>query len=147
MLALFVFSSVCYAAPSPNNWGNTDTNPLLKKTIPYYMTTLGMQADGASNGSSMMVSGSTAVPTDAIVVNKYIGATAQAGTLANGVAGQILMIYISQCDTGATFVLTPTTKMGFSTLTFNAVLDQVTLLYVNDTIGWIMINANSVTVA
>jgi hypothetical protein len=147
LLALFVFSSVCYGAPSPNNWGNTDTNRLLAKNLPYYMTALGVANDGVSNGVSQMVSGSTVVPTDVIMVQKYIGTTGQVGTIANGVAGQILFIRIDTCDTGSTFVLTPTNCWGFTSLTFNAVNDEATLLYINDTYGWVLIGSNSVTVA
>lgn len=148
LLVLFVFSSVCYGATPPaNNWGNTDTNKLLSKNMPNYMTRLGVAIDGVSQGVSQMVSGSVAVPTDVVIAQKYIGTTGQAGTLANGVPGQILYILIDTCDTGATFVLTPTTKLGFTTLTFNAAKDACALMYVNDYVGWIVIYANSVTVA
>jgi len=143
---VFVFSSACYGAPNPNNWGNTDTNPLLAKNMPYYMTHLGVANDGVSQGVSQMCSTSTAVPTDVIIAQKYIGAAAQAGTLANGVPGQILYILIDTCEAGASFVLTPTTKWGFSTLTFNAAKDSATLFYVNDYYGWLLIGSNSVTI-
>lgn len=43
-------------------------------------------------------------------------------------------------------VLTPTTLNGGTTITFNAVGDAVTLLYVA-TVGWTVIGSNSVVVA
>lgn len=147
LVALFAFSSLCYGAPNPNNWGNTDTNLLLQKNLPYYMYAVGCPQDAASGGTSYMVSGSTAVPTGVVMVEKYIGTTGQAMTLGNGVAGQLLFISIRTCDTGATAVLTPTTKWGFTSITFNAAFDSATLLYVNDTYGWIIIASNSVTIA
>jgi hypothetical protein len=111
------------------------------------MTALGLAKDGVSDGCSQMVSESTAIPSDVLMVQKYIGATGQVGTIDDGVAGQILFFRIDTCDTGATFVLTPTNCWGFSTLTFNAVNDSAVLLYLNDTYGWVLIGSNSVTVA
>jgi hypothetical protein len=147
ILAIGLCSSVCYGAPHYNNWGNTDTNRLLGQTVPYYMTALGLAKDGVSDGCSQMVSGSTAIPADVLMAQKYIGATGQVGTIDDGVAGQVLFFRIDTCDTGATFVLTPTNCWGFSTLTFNAVNDSAVLLYLNDVYGWVLIGSNSVTVA
>jgi hypothetical protein len=59
---------------------------------------------------------------------------ANALTLANGVPGQrkrIVMI-----TDGGDGTLTPTTKTGFTTITFNDAGDTVELEYINDTIGW-----------
>jgi hypothetical protein len=147
MLAMvFVFSSVCYGALNPNNWGNTDTNPLLQKNMPYTMTHIGVATDGTSQGVSQVVSGTQTIPVDVMIAQKYIGTTT-ACTLENGVPGQILYIWINAVETARTMVLTPTTKWGFATLTFNAVNDSATLLYVNDYYGWILIGSNSVTIA
>ena len=147
ILAIGLVSSACYGAPHYNNWGNTDTNRLLGKTVPYYMASLGMANDGVSNGCSQMCSTSTAIPADVRMVQKYIGATGQVGTIDDGVDGQILFFRIDTCDTGATFVLTPDNCWGFTTLTFDAVNDSAVLLYLNDTYGWVLIGSNSVTVA
>lgn len=109
---------------------------------------LGMAGGGAVSQDivSQMVSGSTAVPVAYGIVLKYAGAITQAGTLADGVPGQVLMIIINQLDLGASYILTPTHKTGFATLTFNAVGDSATLLYVNDGRGWVLVSYNSVTV-
>jgi hypothetical protein len=73
------------------------------------------------------------------VVNLTTGLTAltttgaaQALTLANGSAGQVKMI-VHAVD-GGSAVLTPTTKIGFTTITFTDVGDAVTLVYTSA--GW-----------
>lgn len=69
---------------------------------------------------------------------------AQALTLANGTNGQIKTI--AHVSDGGSGVLTPTTKSGFSTITFTNVGDAVTLQYFT-TAGWIIVGQNGVTVA
>ena len=58
--------------------------------------------------------------------------SAQALTLANGTAGQVKSI--THVVDGGSAVLTPTTKIGFSTITFTNVGDSVTLTYT--AAGW-----------
>ena len=69
--------------------------------------------------------------------------SAQALTLADGTAGQIKMI-VHAVD-GGSAVLTPTTKIGFSTITFTAVGDSVTLVYTAT--GWAVVGSKGVTIA
>ena len=61
---------------------------------------------------------------------------ADALTLANGTAGQIITI-VHDVD-GGSAVLTPTTKSGFTTITFTAVGETATLMY-TATRGWVII--------
>lgn len=53
--------------------------------------------------------------------------SAQALTLANGTVGEIKII--SHVVDGGSAVLTPTTKIGFSTITFTNVADTAMLIY------------------
>ena len=138
-MMLFAMVSVGYCAEA-NNWGNTDLDPLLRRQLPYDFIHAGPDRGGVST----MVSGTLAIPVSYSVVLMQVG-SAMPRTLANGLAGQILTIVVS---TGtSTTVLTPTTKTGFTTISFNAVADSVTLLYIDDTIGWLVIGQNSVTIA
>jgi hypothetical protein len=68
---------------------------------------------------------------------------AQALTLANGTAGQVKVI-VHAVD-GGSAVLTPTTKIGFSTITFTNVGDAVTLVYT--AAGWAIIGINGAVAA
>jgi hypothetical protein len=75
------------------------------------------------------------------------GAAADALTLANGAAGQIKTIALDVLtDVGDTSVLTPTTKTGFSTVTFTAAGQTVMLQYFT-TRGWMVIGSYGATIA
>lgn len=87
------------------------------------------------------------------VITKFIGGgggldgDGRGSILANGTPGQVLTFIVVGAQSGGTWVITPTTKTGFRNLTFNALGDQATLLYVNDTVGWIVVALESVTVS
>jgi len=67
----------------------------------------------------------------------------QALTLADGAAGEIKVI-VHTVD-GGSAVLTPTTKIGFSTITFTAVGDSASLIYT--AAGWAITGSRGVTIA
>ena len=68
---------------------------------------------------------------------------AQALTLADGTAGQLKII--THVVDGGSAVLTPTTKIGFSTITFTAVGDSAMLIYT--AAGWAIVGSRGVTIA
>lgn len=109
--------------------------------------TLAMQLAGTANGgAATMTSNDTAVSPSYAFIRKAIGFSAQAGTLADGSPGQMLTILISEEVATGTFVLTPTTKTGFASLTFDNPGDLATLLFVDSTTGWVVVAGNSLTV-
>ena len=67
----------------------------------------------------------------------------QALTLANGTAGQVK--YIVHAVDGGSAILTPTTMIGGTTITFTAVGDSVTLVYTAT--GWAVVGYKGVTIA
>ena len=69
-------------------------------------------------------------------------APTQALTLANGAVGEIKII--SHVVDGGSAVLTPTTKIGFSTITFTNVGDSCMLVYTSA--GWDIVAVNGATV-
>lgn len=74
------------------------------------------------------------------VTHRYVAKTtggAEALTLANSVPGHLLVI--SLVSDGGDGTLTPATCTGFATIVFADVKDTVALLYVDDTIGWVMV--------
>lgn len=81
-----------------------------------------------------------AIPVTHAYVAKTTGADAEALTLANGKPGQILVINLVT-DGGGDGTLTPATATGWATIVFADAGDQATLLYVDDTIGWILLGA------
>lgn len=93
--------------------------------------------------SAQSLSGAGAVNvTDAFTSLTTTG-SAQALTLANGSVGELKVI--THTVDGGSAVLTPTTKIGFSTITFTAVGDTATLIYTSA--GWAIIGSRGVTIA
>ena len=81
-----------------------------------------------------------AIPVTHAYVAKTTGADAEALTLADGTPGQILVINLVT-DGGGDGTLTPATATGWATIVFADASDQATLLYVDDTIGWVLLGA------
>lgn len=144
LVILFMAVSLGYCS-NYNSWGNTDLNRLLGREVPYDQIHLGAERGGASTMSST----SQTVPVSFSIVGKAIGNSSTAPiTLPNGVPGQIITIYCSSLGSGSpTCAITPTTCTGFTTVTMNAAADSATFLYLDDTLGWVCIGSNSVTIA
>jgi hypothetical protein len=69
--------------------------------------------------------------------------SAQALTLANGDVGQIKII-VHTVD-GGSAVLTPTTALGFTTMTFTNAGDSITLVYTSA--GWAIVGNRGGSIA
>jgi hypothetical protein len=80
------------------------------------------------------------IPTTHPYVAKTTGGDAEALTLADGEAGQVLIINLT-VDGNGDGTLTPATATGWATIVFADALDQATLLYVDDIVGWVIIGA------
>ena len=89
------------------------------------------------------LSGAGAVNITDMMTSLTTTGASQALTLANGTAGQIKII--THTVDGGSAVLTPTTKIGFSTVTFTAVGDSVSLIY--SSAGWVIFGDRGVTIA
>ena len=88
-------------------------------------------------------SGAGAVPITSGTV-RLTTTAADALTLANGANGQLLTI-VMVVD-GGDGTLTPTTKTGYTTITFGDVGDSVTLQYFT-TLGWMIVSNYGATIA
>lgn len=98
---------------------------------------------GITIGSVTTKSGAGAIPVTHSAV-KLTTTGANALTLANGTNGQLLTI--TMIADGGDGTLTPTTKTGYTTLTFGDVGDSVTLQYYT-TQGWMIVANNGVVAA
>jgi hypothetical protein len=97
-------------------------------------------------GTVQSLSGAGAVNITDLATAFTSTATGNALTLANGNVGEIKTVsYVAEAAGGDTGVLTPTTRIGYSTITFTNVGDSVTLQYFTQ--GWAIIGARGVTVA
>jgi len=89
------------------------------------------------------LSGAGAVNVVDMLTSLTTTGASQALTLANGTLGQMKVI-VHVVD-GGSAVLTPTTKIGFSTITFTSVGDAVDMIYTSA--GWAVIGSRGVTIA
>ena len=97
-------------------------------------------SDNTEDLTTTSIADSLAIPVTHLYVAKTTGADAEPLTLENGYPGQILIINLTT-DGGGDGTLTPATSTGWSTIVFADALDQATLLYVDDVIGWIILGA------
>lgn len=103
-----------------------------------------LRAGLANGGATSMTTNETVVSTSYNYVYKSIASDPafNAGTLANGKKGQVITIHITEVESGGTWTLTPATRTGFDTLVFEMVDDFITLLYLDDTSGWVVIGGS-----
>jgi len=117
-------------AVTGNITGNITGNVTGNITGDVFATNQALSGAGAVNITDMLTSLTTT------------GAS-QALTLANGTVGQIKII--SHIVDGGSAVLTPTTKIGFTTITFTAVGDSAMLIYTAQ--GWDIVALNGAVAA
>lgn len=98
---------------------------------------------GVNIGTVTAISGAGAVPVTASTV-RLTTTGANALTLTDGTNGQLLTIVMAV--DGGDGTLTPTTKTGYSTITFNDVGDAVVLQFFT-TLGWMIVSNYGTTVA
>jgi len=98
---------------------------------------------GIVYGTVQLLSGAGAVNVTTAVTCVTTTGASQALTLANGTVGQLKTV-VHTVD-GGSAVLTPTTAIGFTTITFTAVGDAVSLYY--STTGWAITGSKGVTIA
>ena len=93
--------------------------------------------------TNQALSGAGAVNVTDMLTSLTTTGAAQALTLANGTLGQIKII--SHVDDGGSAVLTPTTKIGFTTITFTGVGESAMLVYT--AAGWAIVALNGAVAA
>jgi len=98
---------------------------------------------GVTTGSVQSLSGAGAVNLTTAITSLTTTGAAQALTLANGTVGQFKTI-VHTVD-GGSAVLTPTTAIGFSTITFTGVGESATLVYTSA--GWAIVALNGAVAA
>ena len=120
-------------------------------------------ANGARSGVTAVVTGKVTDMTGDDFLNYGVIQFADHGTgvisrsiaLADGVPGQILTIMLTAStgtftlyitDDGIASTVFTMTKTGWDDIALGTALDSVTLLYVDDTVGWIIIGGNGHTV-
>jgi hypothetical protein len=102
------------------------------------LISLGRISASSSLASSSTSVGSTNVPY--AIVRKWLGAGTEATTLPNGIAGQVLNITVVLSH-GGVWTITPSNSQLITSWTMTADDDAITLLYLNDSLGWIVLGS------
>ena len=127
-------------------------NPVVSGDVTFQSNLL---AAGRKNGASTVSSSSTNLAPSTLpytIVRKCIGGAggldaSDGGTrLQNGTSGQMLVLVAITREGTGSWIVTPATSLTFKTLTFDAVGETTTLLYVDDTVGWIVFATSGTTV-
>lgn len=91
---------------------------------------------------SVVASSTTqALPKDCGLVSLTAGSASDVATLADGHEGQMLVIVLEVCASGAKVVLTPENLLAGTTITFDAVEESVILVFHNG--KWIMVSGSA----
>lgn len=167
--AVILTSPVCYGAVGYKKDGTmqgaaTDID-FRESNTTFDGSTVTVFGNGYKDGVSTVVTGSVSNLTAeylsyGVLVLSNLGAMNETGgtvrsiALANGTPGQMLTIIITAATGGTLYItddrIAPSvftmTKTGWDDIALNAALDSVTLLYVDDTYGWIVVGGNSVTI-
>jgi hypothetical protein len=98
---------------------------------------------GDVTATNQALSGAGAVNITDMLTSLTTTGAAQALTLADGVVGQIKII--AHVVDGGSAVLTPTTKSGFTTITFTAVGESAMLIYTVS--GWVIVSLRGAVAA
>jgi hypothetical protein len=111
-------------------------------------STTGAVTVNSSFGKDIVLSAQSLTGAGAVdVTNTFTSLTTngnnQALTLADGSVGEVKII--THTVDGGSAILTPTTKIGFTTVTFTAVGDTVMMIYT--AAGWAIIGSKGVTIA
>jgi len=108
------------------------------------------------NGTLIMQSSSTPIGTTQLayaVIQKRVGGAGgldetDGGTrLDNGTSGQMITFVNILQESGGSWIITPDTATGFTTVTLDAAQESVTMLFVDSTVGWVIIGSGDSTVA
>ena len=110
---------------------------------------------GREGGASTVSSSSTAIDPVSqayTVVRKCIGGNncleeIGVGTiLPDGVSGKVVVLVLIALDTNGSWTVTPKTSKIFTNVSLDAVGEMITLLWLNDTVGWVPMSVEGATV-
>lgn len=142
---LTVNNSITFAGTDATTMTLPSTNATLARTDAAQAFT-GDQTFDNILGTVQSLSGAGAVNITQLTTAFTSTATGDALTLANGVVGELkTIVYVAEAAGADTGILTPTTRVGYATITFTNVGDSVTLQYFTQ--GWAIIGVRGATVA
>lgn len=106
-----------------------------------------MSVGGGTSGATSLSSQDLTVYTGYSYIRKELSATAaeQDGGLPNGTPGQVIVID-TVAGAGGSFQITPVTSTTIAEILLDAVGETATLLYIDDTVGWVVLSTEGATI-
>jgi len=142
---LTVNNSITFAGTDVTLMTLPSTNATIARTDAA-QTFTGDQTFDNIIGTVQSLNGAGAVNTTQLTTAFTSTATGNALTLANGTVGEFkTIVYVAEAAGANTGILTPTTRVGYATITFNNIGDAVTLQYFTQ--GWAIIGVRGAVVA
>lgn len=143
---LTISNSIAFVGTDATTMTLPSTNATLARTDAAQTFTGDQTFAGGIIGAIQSLSGPGAVNITQLTTAFTSTATGDALTLANGTVGELkTIVYVAEAAGADTGILTPTTRIGYSTITFTNVGDSVTLQYFTQ--GWAVIGVRGATVA
>jgi hypothetical protein len=164
VIALLLTSSVAFASVGYKKDGDNSGNATYIDFKNGYTTfdgsTVSFYANGYRDGVTTNVSGESNLSSAAVAYGIILiadtgaldGSNARYISLADGEAGQMITIQLVAATAGTLYITDDKiidanmTMTGWDDIALNAALDQVTLLWVDDTYGWIIVGQYGITV-
>ncbi len=144
--ALVVSNSLTLAGTDSTVMTFPSTSASIARTDAAQSFTGDQTINGSIIGNIQSLSGPGAVDVTSFSTAFTSTATGNALTLANGTVGEIkVVVYVAETAGADTGILTPTTRVGYTNITFTNVGDSVTLQYFTQ--GWAVIGVRGATVA
>ena len=129
---------------SPDAQDITDINNLTPGSARTFLGTRlrGLLQEGSTTGTIATTAIDTSYAVHRITSPDFMGFSPSLG---NGYSNQLLTIALVT-DGGEDLIITPTTKTGFTSVTWDDAGDSCTFRYVDSTVGWVVVSNNGVTV-
>ncbi len=105
-----------------------------------------LNAGTGTSGAVSLGTGSASVDRGYSVTYKEIGTTKETGTVRDGLPGELITIIATEVGSAGIWVITSAESTTWLNIEFDSVGDAVSLLWANDTIGWIIFGNPSASV-
>ncbi len=105
-----------------------------------------LQSGTGTSGAVSLGTGNQDVDRGYSLTYKEIGTTAETGFVNNGIPGELITITATIVGSGGRWTLTSNSSTTWNSIEFDARDDTVSLLWLSDSVGWIIFGPTDTTV-
>lgn len=124
--------------------GSTTTHDLTVSGNIKFLTYLSAIGSGPSDVTTLPTTAANSQTTLYRVARVFLATRTL--TFGNGYPGQLMFLVAEPLSDTGTLTIDVTTQFGWTSISMDTIGDTVTLLYVDDTLGWIVAAAQGVTI-